>query len=118
MTQMPQPLASIDWPAIIRYAGQAELAFVADQAAWNSDPDLHGARYEPDDVLIDSGGAIHSLPSFAQGLPQPVSTGRQAALEEVIELVRAHAAQAGACCVAKFHAASIREAVRAVGDFD
>ena len=108
----------ITWPAIIKYAGEAELAYVKDQAAWEADAHLHGFRYEKADMLIDVCGEIYSLSNVANGSVRPEPTGKFTQLEEVIELVRAHAAQQGSCCVAKFYAASIREAIGAVSTLD
>lgn len=104
----------ITWPAIVKYAGEAELAYVEDQAAWDADAHLHGFRYEASDVLIDSNGATYALPNAAHGWVKPEPTGKSASLEEVIEMVRAHAAQMGSCCVAKFSASSIQEAFCAI----
>jgi hypothetical protein len=108
----------ITWPAIIKYAGQAELAYVQDQAEWNADVHLHGFRYEMTDVLIDSKGEIYALLNAVNGPVRPEPMGRFARLEEVIEMVRAHAAQMGSCCVSKFYASSIQEAVSAVSALD
>ena len=108
----------IAWPAIIKYSGDAELAFVDSQSAWDADRHLHGARYEKSDALIDSKGEIYALLNHAKSHVQPEPTGKFASLDEVLELVRAHAAQSGACCVAKFSASSVEEAVRSVGAAD
>lgn len=115
---MSQQTPSIAWPAIIKYAGQTELAYVKDQTEWDADAHLHGFRYEKADVLIDSNGEIYALPSALTGSVSPTATGKHALLAEVIEMVRAHAAQIGACCVSKFYASSIYEAVYAVSVLD
>jgi hypothetical protein len=108
----------ITWPAIIKYIGQAELAYVQDQAEWDADVHLHGFRYEKADVLIDSQGEIYALLNAVNGLVRPEPMGEFARLEEVIEMVRAHASQLGSCCVSKFYASSIHEAVCAVSTLD
>jgi hypothetical protein len=108
----------ITWPAIIKYAGQAELAYVKDQAEWDADAHLYGFRYEKADVLIASNGEIYTLSNAANGSMRPAPTGKFASLEEVIEMVRAHASQMDSCCVAKFSASSIQEAVCAVSALD
>lgn len=111
---MSQQTPSITWPAIIKYSGQAELAYVKDQAEWDADVHLHGFRYEKADVLIDSVGEIYALPNAVNGSVRPESTREFARLDEVIEMVRAHAAQMGSCCVSKFYASTIHDAVCAV----
>lgn len=114
---LQQP-SSVAWPAIVKYAGAAELTYVASQTIWDADAHLHGARYEQGDVLIDSNGGIYAFLNGPKHLATPIATGQSARLEEVLDMVRAHAAQAGACCVAKFYAASIREAIEAVHILD
>ena len=101
----------IHWPAIIQYASHAELGYVPDQRAWESDPHLQRHAWQPADRLIDSRGNMHAL---RQGtLPQP--TSHSVALDELLHIIRAHAAQAGLCCTAKLSAPSIAEAVHLVG---
>ena len=101
----------IHWPAIIQYASHAELGYVPDQRAWESDPHLQTQAWQPTDRLIDSRGVVHALRPGV--LPQP--TAHIVALDELLHIVRAHAAQAGLCCTAKLSAPSIAEAVRLVG---
>jgi len=104
----------ITWPAIIKYIGQAELAYVQDQAEWDADVHLHAFRYEKADVLIDSQGEIYALLNAVNGSVRPEPMGEFARLEEIIEMVREHASQLSSCCVSKFYASSIHEAVCAV----
>ena len=101
----------IHWPAIIQYAGQAELGYVPDQRTWESDSHLQMHAWQPTDRLIDSRGVVHAL--WQGMLPQP--TAHSVALDELLHIIRAHAAQAGLCCTAKLSAPSIAEAVRLVG---
>jgi hypothetical protein len=107
---------SIAWPALLRLTGEAELLVVRDQAQWEADPHLHAAHYLPTDALMDAEGKIYSLQREAHGRVALQATGRIATLAEVIADVQAHAAQAGSCCVAKFSAATIHEAIAAVED--
>jgi hypothetical protein len=108
----------ITWPAIIKYSGDAELAYIGTQAEWDADAHLHGFRVEQTDVLIDSNGEIYALSTVVNGTVLPEPTGKLASLEQVVELVRAHASQLGSCCVAKFSASSVREALRSVSALD
>ena len=101
----------IHWPAIIQYAGQAELGYVPDHRGWESDPHLQMHAWQPTDRLIDSRGIVHALRQ--EILPE--KTTHSIALDELLHIVRAHAAQAGLCCTAKLSAPSIAEAVRLVG---
>jgi hypothetical protein len=89
---------------------------VHDQSQWEGDSHLHLAHYLPTDALIDADGKIHSLQREANGRVVPQPTRHTVTLAEAITAVQAHAAQAGSCCVAKFSADSIREAIMAVED--
>lgn len=100
----------IVWPAVIRFCGSDELSRVPNQETWKSDLDLHPGRYQPDDVLIDARGDQYALSTKVEGAILPEPTGETCTLAEIIELVRKHVAQTGACCVSKLYAASIPEA--------
>ena len=113
---MSQPV-SITWPAIIHYTGQDEVEFVADQANWDHDPTWHRFQYRETDQLIDADGRIYQL-RHANGMALPVPTGRYSSLHEVVDLVRTHAARAGTCCISKYFAPTIKEAILAVPGFD
>jgi hypothetical protein len=103
----------IDWPAFIKFFGDAELVYVPDQATWDSDPHLQGQNYHPDDLLIDADGKGFTLARIDGRLvPQPTATRFD--LEEVLQMVRRHAAQDGACCVAKIGASSVVEAINLI----
>jgi hypothetical protein len=103
------------WPAIIKYAQDDELAYIADLAQWNSDADLHAIEYERKDILIDSLGLIHHLNSRHDASVLPESTGDIIDLEHAISLVKAHFSMIGACCSAKLTARSVAELVNLVG---
>lgn len=107
---------AIIWPAILKYDGEAELVFIADQAAWNNDADLHSASYVADDMIIDSQGFIHSLTNCKESLVTPETTGLSLSRQEVIELIKAHLSELGSCCVSKFYAPPIQQAIAIVGD--
>lgn len=105
----------IIWPAVLKYAGEAELAFIADQAAWDHDADLHSASYVADDMLIDSQGFIHSLTSTKESPIRLEATTRSLSLPEVIALIKEHLSEQGSCCVSKFYAPSIQQAITMIG---
>lgn len=108
----------IAWPAIVHYRGDAALAYVENQAAWDAALHPHGARICPGDRLIDANGHIHALFPGKHGTTEIAPSDATATLEEVIALIRAHAAQEGACCVAKFHALTFAEAIAALRDME
>lgn len=98
------------WPAIIHHAGQAELIYIKDEPQWLAHVQTP-QHFHAQDRLIDSTGHAYSL---TNGIPN--FSGRTVALDELLNLIRAHAAEAGQCCVAKFSAASIPQAIRTLGD--
>lgn len=115
---------NIIWPAIIKFEGDNELGFVADQMQWNEDVDLHAFAYAPMDVLVDSTGQLFGLDGrqhgkvFPQVLDEAVHLSNTVNLEQVTDWVRAHASELGHCCVSKLGFYSIAEAIRSVAEFD
>lgn len=101
----------VNWPACIKYTGDAELVCVSSQSEWDRDEDLHGHEYDESDCLVDSSGQVFSLNKKAGNHVEPAPSGEHMTLGEVLEVVRAHASQSGTCCVAKLSASSVREAI-------
>lgn len=104
----------INWPAVLQYRGDNELVFIAEQSQWDNDDELSGGRYDADDRLIDSTGRIFRL---SDKDPKLLSTEQAISLDELVELIRLHMSEVGLCCVSKFSAASIAEAVAMVSTF-
>ena len=106
----------VQWPALVRYAGEAELTWIASAAAWRDDPDYHAFDYTEHDILIDSSGARFALTARAGNrvLPTPLAGSVEPA--ELSALLRAHCAAIGACCVAKLSTASAAECIALVGE--
>jgi len=101
----------IIWPAILKYKGEHELAYIPSQSDWDSDADLHVFAYEIDDQLIDSQGFIYSLNYRKNNRVMPEQTNRSLPLSDVCELIKAHLSEQGSCCVSKLFAPSIEEAI-------
>lgn len=108
----PQPAQIIRWPAILQFAGSAELCLIRNAAEWTTDARSHGAHHHPDDRLIDVEGRSYSLQQRDSEGIAPLPDGRTLTLQEILPLIRHHAAEDGACCVAKLSAESIAEAFR------
>lgn len=107
-TDTPQ----IRWPTVLKLHGADELTYLQDTESWRRDPHLQATQLTAEDCLIDSTGRgfrIGTTGAF-------IASGRQFGLAEVLQLVRRHAAQDGACCVAKLDAPSIPEAIAMVQD--
>lgn len=102
---------NINWPAILKYKGENELAYVSSRSDWDSDADLHALAYEIDDQLIDSQGFVYSLSCRKNNRVVPEQTNRCLSLPEVSELIKKHLSEQGSCCVSSFFAPSIKEAI-------
>jgi len=102
----------ISWPAIMVLGDDPELVYVHNQADWGNRTDLHVANSIEADLLIDSLGKVFELTSRDEHKVVLRPTGQIKSLEEILGLVKAHAASSGACCVAKLYAPSIEEAYK------
>lgn len=108
----------ITWSAILKYDGENELVFIANQEQWNKDPDLFYYAYETDDLLLDTNGIIYKLNQIRDNYVTPSSTNSNATLEQVEDMLKAHMSELGHCCIAKISLASIEEAIEIVGDME
>jgi hypothetical protein len=90
---------AIDWPMILRTAGEAELGLVRTEDEWEIDPSLHARRYQPEDRLIDAAGVEYRLEFrtvSGRGRNEIVATGRRYQAEEVVSLAERHVETVGA----------------------
>jgi len=108
----------VNWPAIIKYSNDPELIYVSDQTEWENDVDLYCFEYDESDCLIDSSGDIYALTKIDNKFINPEANGDSMSLEEILGLVKAHAAQKGSCCVAKLYAPTICNAFKIVGSLN
>lgn len=106
--QRPE-MSQIQWPAIIKLAGEDELIYLPDEASLLNHPHLQNLRFQRGDYLYDSTGREFVVDELKPKDPRP--SGRHLSLEEIIQLLRLHAAQDGSCCVAKLNARSIADAI-------
>ena len=109
---------SVNWPAILKHAGDPELDYISDQAEWDANADLHAAGCDASDYLIDASGNTFSLARRINNRIEPQASGDTKTLAEILGLVKAHAAQSGSCCVAKLYAPSISAAFEIVKSVD
>ncbi|MEJ2141886.1 MAG: DUF4144 family protein [Gammaproteobacteria bacterium] len=94
-----------DWPVIIKHQGDAELTYIHDQDEWEVIFKSGDIDFDDTDLLIDSSGTTFSISEGGF-----VTNNATQSLESILGLVKAHAAQAGSCCVAKLYAPSIKDA--------
>ena len=104
----------IHWPAIIRHGEDPELSYIADQSAWLEFTSHENAG--EDDAVIDSTGHQYSI--VGHGSEIRLETSATITLNELLGLVKAHAAAKGSCCVAKLYAPTIDEAMKIVASLE
>lgn len=100
----------ITWPAIVNHADDPELDYIASRALLDRHLEQHLVEPEANDYLIDSKGIVYSLSRENTGEVLLLKTGEIRSLNQVLDLVRAHASRAEYCCVAKLWAPTIEEA--------
>jgi hypothetical protein len=109
---MSETYELIQWPAIIKLHADDELIFVSDAVQFASDAALQLTHVQAQDRLIDSSGAVYHISN--RPTLELASTGVMLSLDEVEDLLRSHLSNNGTCCVSKFYATSIREALVSV----
>ncbi|MDX2476385.1 MAG: DUF4144 family protein, partial [Gammaproteobacteria bacterium] len=85
----------MNWPGIIKHSGDAELTYVSDQTEWDNNNDLHYFEFDESDCLIDSNGNIFNLTNLENKYEKPEPGGKSMTLDEILGLIKAHAAQKG-----------------------
>lgn len=107
--EIPQ---SIKWPAIIKLDGDGELIHMTEADQFIDDSALQQTHFREQDKLIDCSGRVYRI---SKGNPLTLTiTNEWMTLAEIEELLHLHLSNRGTCCVAKFHADSIHEAIRFV----
>lgn len=109
---LPPAIQSVQWPAMIKLHADDELIFISDAAQFASDDVLQRTHFQVHDMLIDSSGTVYSI-SKGHSL-ELVLTDSTLSLSDVEALLRLHLSNNGSCCVSKFYAPSIREALVSV----
>ncbi|WNC68882.1 DUF4144 family protein [Thalassotalea nanhaiensis] len=105
----------ITWPAFIKHDGEDELIYISSFSEWQSDEEMLLYIFTERDVLIDSTGKVFSLPVIQKNINSDDYLAI-ASVENVIELVKAHASMSGQCCIEKINCQSIKQAVELVKD--
>jgi hypothetical protein len=109
---------SLLWPGVIKHSSDAELTYICDQATWDDEADLHHFDFDVSDYLIDSTGKLFSLTRREDKRVKPEPSGRSMTLDEILDIVKAHAAQKGSCCIAKIYAPTIEQAFKIVASLE
>lgn len=109
---MQNSIQSVNWPAIVKLKSDDELIFVTDALQFDNYVTLNLLHTQPEDLLIDAVGVEYRFD--IKLTQQIIRTERVLSLHEVLEILRRHLSSNGTCCVAKFYANSIREAMMSV----
>ena len=107
-----------DWPALIKFDGDDELACVATEEAWQRDAESYLYGHRGDDVLIDSSGRVYRLDHTKDGSIRTIDTGNVMPLDDFIRLVRIHASSSHRCCIEKISFRTIAEGIQLVADMN
>ena len=103
------------WPAIIRFNGDDELAFIVDETEWRSDADLYFHSYADGDQFIDSKGRVYGLSHDPEyGMVEIKQTGERLTIDEFENWVRNHLVVLNQCCIAKFQISSFDEGMKII----
>lgn len=100
----------ITWPAILQQVDDPELDYFEDQGELENSLAQRMIEIEDGACLVDANGVVYSMQSDNAGKLLLADTGERRTLEQVLGLIKAHAAQADYCCVAKMWAPTILEA--------
>jgi hypothetical protein len=100
----------MQFPVIINLHGIDELILLQNATAWHAEPHLQSMPISAQDRFIDSTGAQFSIDAYKSDAL--IAAGPALNLAEVMVLIQRHAAQDGACCIAKINAPSISAALQ------
>lgn len=99
----------VHFPAVIKLHADDELMLVATSADFENNPDLGRMYFQPQDILIDKLGHVFKLCNAEQLTLTATSDVMQ--MDEIIKLIQLHLSNHGTCCVAKFSADTIEDAL-------
>ena len=104
----------ISWPGVIQHADDPELDYFENPEAFENSAMGSVSAFDENTLFIDSEGHVYELRYTDSGTTQLRDTGKHRTLEQVLGLVKAHAAHAEHCCVAKLWAPTIHDAISIV----
>lgn len=107
----------VKWPCVIKHVDDDELVYLEDLSAWENDKDLQAFEYDETDFLVDASGVVYGIEGEGSSFTLECRD-RSMELNDVLGLVKAHAASKGSCCVAKLYAPTILDAFMIVKSMD
>ncbi|OUS28161.1 hypothetical protein A9Q98_07885 [Thalassotalea sp. 42_200_T64] len=103
----------ITWPALIKHDGEDELIYIESQRQWLIDEEMLLYIFTERDVLIDASGKVYSLSVLQQNINAEQYLAI-ASVDNLLELVRAHAAISQQCCIEKIFCQTTAQAIELV----
>jgi hypothetical protein len=102
-------LTLVNFPAVIKLYADDELMLVANELEFKTNQNLRNMYFQPQDILIDNSGHVFNIHNTEQLALS--KTDYIMRLDEVIKLVQLHLSNHGTCCISKFSANSIQDAL-------
>jgi hypothetical protein len=100
----------VNFPAVIKLHADDELILIANELEFKNNQNLRNTYLQPQDILIDNSGHIFNIHNTEQLALSKTDDVMQ--LNEVIKLVQLHLSNNGTCCISKFSAHSIQDALK------
>jgi len=97
------------WPAIVRFDNSDELDAIEDEMSWHA----YSNSLVSSCQLISSDGTVYSVVTESNGFKLKDSNTK-ISVDTAVNLARCHMAAQAHCCVSKFNASSVEEAIAAI----
>lgn len=99
----------VHFPAIIKLHADDELILIADKSTFENTQNLKNMYFQPQDIVIDKRGHIFKIEQSQHLVLSKTCDVMQ--LEDIIKLIQLHLSNDQTCCVSKFSAHSIQDAL-------
>ena len=108
----------VRWPAVIRYQGDDELLYCADEPSWLAVASAQHPAFSEMDRLIDSSGQVFRLHLQGEGQVCLQPDEQAIDLPTFNSLLRAHAVTVGNCCAGKVGCTGIEQGLAMIGQME
>lgn len=98
------------WPAVVRFDNSDELDVIEDDSSWRSYANSVAGSCQ----LISSDGSVYLIVHDSNGSVVLENSDTIISVENAVNLARCHMAAQAHCCVSKFNASSVEEAIAAI----
>ncbi len=101
----------VEWPAVIKFDGDDELAYIGSAEEWLRDADSHLYNHRGNNQLIDSNGDVYRLEQANDQMVISDAADSSITLDAFIRLVRMHASTTHRCCIEKINFRTVFEGI-------